>query len=446
MGILDAPSYSKTQSDSLYARKNRIRAAALSGQLSSATSTAYPAIVTATNDIPVITHSTTSSVTSSKKIPLTDSSINFVCAGSTYDSANSRWKTVQSTTIEFVLCGTTAELIWVAAGGTGSDIFWIWVNGKPLTATPATTNATTSLGTVIYTKLVFPTSAPKSIQIMFESVNSTYGINVPITTAIAKQPKKLKGLFIGDSFFGGAGGYGALNYMAHQVSRLLGTECANYGQGGTGYVATGSYTTFGDTTKTTYASTYNPDFIIIQGSVNDDGLSGIGTAVTNTIAAFATAVPNVPIIVFGPQPSNSTSTISTNRQTNNAAVKTAALANSATIAYFDEIGNVAGAVSAWSSATTYNTGDLVSYIGSIWQWGRPVSASNVTPGGTANAGWSLVTYLYTGTGKIGTTTADGSRDLFLLSDGVHPSQDGATALSLRMAAEIRQALLTFATS
>jgi lysophospholipase L1-like esterase len=236
-------------------------------------------------------------------------------------------------------------------------------------------------------------------------------------------------------------------YEAYQISRLLNVEASVPAEGGTGYVSTVAFTTtFGSSAKIAIASAYNPDFIVISGSGNDDGSSGIGAAVASALNDYATACPNVPIIVFGPQPMGATATVSANRQSNNNAVMTNALANSSVIAYIDQIGNATASVSAWSSSTTYTTGNLVSYIGAIWRWDRPTSASNVIPGGTSSNAWTLVSYVFTGTGRQGSTASDGTRDLLLLSDNIHPSKDGATARALKMASEIKSALLTFAVS
>lgn len=449
MGILDVPSYSKTQSDSIFARKNRIRAAVISGNFAGGTTKGIPAVTSVTADIPTITSSGAVTISSYKKISLFSSNIRLVSPGSSYDSTNVRFSTPLATTMEFVLIGTTLEIQWIAAGATSTDSFWIWVDGKPTTTAPASTGFTTSLGTLVFTKLVFGDSGPRTITIHSNAVNSLQAVIVPITSSVTEPNKKLRGLFIGDSFMAGITSpvITPFEYQAYQVSRLLGCEASVYAQGGTGYVAAITFTTpFGSSARTSYATAYNPDFIVISGSVNDDGSSGIGAAVTAAINAFATACPNVPIIVFGPQPNSATGTLSSNRQSNNNAVITAALANSNVIATYDQIGHGASSVSAWSSATTYSTGSLVSYIGSIWRWDRTTSASNVTPGGTNSNAWSLVTYLFTGTGKVGSTTGDGTRDLLLLADAVHPSLNGATALSFKMASDIKLALLTYAFS
>jgi len=535
MGILDVPSYSISQSDSLFAKKSRIRAAALQGALGVTYGKSFPDIATATSDIPTITVGITSGVTSPKAISLNDTNLRFVSAASTLRASTNtpqglRWKTPLQTTIDFLLIGTTVELVAWPNGTSNAGTQWIWVNGKPITATPTTYNSVTGVvaSSRFYTTLVFPDSTPKQISIQFFDVEGVQSIQCPVTSSITTAPQKLKGLYLGDSFFGGITGVGQLSYVSAQMGRLLDTECANYGQGGSGYVVGGTASDpFGSSARIAYATTYQPDYIVINGSVNDNGqtYTAIYNAAVALYSALDTACPNVPIIVFGPQPRDSTTTLSSSEQINNNAVYDAATAASNVIAFYDQIGNAAipyataGAVSVWSAGTAktitavviasgvatvtsalhgfavgdvvclagtsiaslnaaqtitsvttnsftfnttasgtvtvssgtanktfYNTNDLVSYIGSIWRWSRSTSAGNITPGGTTQLGWALMTYLYTGTGKIGSTAGNGTRDLYLNSDSIHPSQDGATALAYKMASDVRSALLKFALS
>jgi len=534
MGILDAPSYTITQSDSLFARKSRIRAAALQGALGPTYSKSFPDIATATSDIPTITVSTSSGVTSPKSISLNDENLRFVAAANVFRTSTNtqgfRWKTPLQVTVDFVLIGTTVELVGFGTSGSSAGNQWIWVNGKPITAAPVSYSSVSglSVSSPFYTTLVFPDSTPKQISIQLDTVEGIRTIQCPITSSISTAPRKLKGLYLGDSFFGGVTATSQLSYVSAQMGRLLDTECSNYGQGGSGYIAGGTASDpFGSDARIAYATAYQPDYIVICGSVNDNGqtYTNIYNAAVALYSALDTACPNVPIIVFGVQPRDSTTTLSSSEQINNNAVYDAATAASNVIAFYDQIGNAAipyataGAVSVWSAGTAktitavviasgvatvtsalhgfavgdvvclagtsiaslnaaqtitsvttnsftfnttasgtvtvssgtanktfYNTNDLVSYIGSIWRWSRSTSAGNITPGGTTQLGWALMTYLYTGTGKIGSTAGNGTRDLYLNSDSIHPSQDGATALAYKMASDVRSALLKFALS
>jgi lysophospholipase L1-like esterase len=624
MGILDVPSYSKTQSDSLFysksssdslfAKKSRIRAAALQGALGATYSKSFPDIATATSDIPTITVSTSSGVTSPKSISLNDENLRFVAAANVFRTSTNtqgfRWKTPLQVTVDFVLIGTTVELVGYGTTGSSAGNQWIWVNGKPITAAPVYYGSVSGLTTSspFYTTLVFPDSTPKQISIQLDTVEGVRTIQCPITSSISTAPRKLKGLYLGDSFFGGITGTSQLSYVSAQMGRLLDTECSNYGQGGSGYISGGTASDpFGSSARIAYATAYQPDYIVICGSVNDNGqtYTDIYNAAVALYSALDTACPNVPIIVFGPQPRDSTTTLSSNEQINNNAVRDAALLASNVIAFYDQVGNAAipyataGAVSAWSGGTAktitsvsvtggtsgvatvnstahgfttgdvvclaglstfsslnnaqtitgtatnsftfntsavpaqasvtaatgdgttvtytadntfssgqivsitglttvtgsslnlsnrtiasatstvftvstttsgtatgtnataaiqitvssatanktfYNTNDLVSYIGSIWRWSRSTPAGNITPGGTTQLGWALMTYLYTGTGKVGATAGNGTRDLYLNNDGIHPSLDGATALANKMSSDVRVALLKFALS
>lgn len=97
--------------------------------------------------------------------------------------------------------------------------------------------------------------------------------------------------------------------------------------------------------------------------------------------------------------------------------------------------------------TTYSTGDLVTYQGSIWRAANGATTftgSGNTPGTSGR--WTLVTYLYTGTGRVGSTAGDGTRDTVLYSDDLHPTAAGSYAMGMRKASEIIRALGEFATA
>jgi hypothetical protein len=224
---------------------------------------------------------------------------------------------------------------------------------------------------------------------------------------------------------------------------MLGVECYSQSAGGTGYVVAGAFTPYGSAARLANVVAANPELIIVQGSVNDDSSTGIQAAASSLYSAYATGCPNAKVIVFGPQPSNSTSTLSANRQSNIAAVKAAAMAAPNVLAFHDEVGTAAAVPAAYASGTTYSDGNLVTSLGSVWMASNGGSTfSGSAPG--ISSRWVLMTYVYTGTGKVGSTTGDGTRDTYLYSDGVHPTPEGSAALAIRCANLIRADLQTAA--
>jgi hypothetical protein len=186
----------------------------------------------------------------------------------------------------------------------------------------------------------------------------------------------------------------------------------------------------------------SPELIIMQGSVNDDGGSGIQAAATAAYAAYATACPKAKIIVFGPQPDSSTPTLSASRHSNIAAVKTAAIAAPNVIAFHDMIGTAASVPPTAQTFQTYPDNTLLSYQGSVWQvqnGGASFTNGPYLPG-TAPT-FALVTWVYTGTGDSGTPAGNGTRDTYLYSDGTHPMPGASAAFAIMEAAAVRADLL-----
>lgn len=344
--------------------------------------------------------------------------------------------------LDFFVTGTTCEIVLINIAGAGGSNYpyWIWVNGAPATAAPATDNPTTSAA--YYVVLTWSTSARRHVEFFApDGVGAYwYGVRCNFSTLIEPAPRKPVIAFVGDSYWDSSTGFfNAFQAPPFLVSRMLGCECFSHSWGGTGYVV-GSTNTYGSTTRVASVAGGNPQLILIQGSVNDDGQAGIGAAATAAYAAYATACPGTEIIVFGPQPSNGVDTLSVNRQSNIAAVQSAALAAPNVLAFHDEVGTAASIPAAYSSLTTYPDGSLVTYLGSVWQLSNAGSTILNTPPGN-NPQWQLITWVYSGTGKVGTTTGDGNRDVFLLADGVHPSAGADSAFATRIANQVRIDLL-----
>lgn len=344
----------------------------------------------------------------------------------------------QYSALDFYLTGTQVEIGMVEENANGS-LVWVFVDGKPITATP-TLGMTTSGGGQFWIKLAWTGGVKRRrITVHAAGPNAWQGVAVDMTAGLAAGAKLPRVAFIGDSFFNGSAAASTMRSAAFQMSLMLGVDAGLAAVGGSGYLA--GTETFGSTARIARVTALAPDLLVFSGSVND-ATSGLGAAATACYAAYATALPGVPAIVFGPQPSNATDTLSADRATAIAAVKAAAVAAPNVIAFFDMVGSGSGTVPpAFSGFTTYNPGDLVTHAGSIWRWSSP-QAGNSGPSypGIDGYNWAPVTYAYTGTGHVGATAGDGSRDVFLYSDGIHPTVDGSLALATRQETDIRAAL------
>lgn len=337
--------------------------------------------------------------------------------------------------LDFYLNGDTVEIGLNAQ--TASTPIWIFVDGQPTTTAPV--NQITVNNTLYTMKLTFPSVARRRIEIFGYYVRGWYGARATYANLISPSPRKPVVCFVGDSYYAGSDASSPFESAPFFMSRLLGVECANASFGGTGYVTAGSFNMFGSTERQTLVKNFNPELILIQGTVNDTGKAGIGDAAAATYKAFATVAPDVPIIVFGAQPTNAETTISANTSANIAAVKAAAEAAPNVIAFYDMIGTAGGLPPVWASTgQTYNLGDRTIHNGAVYEW-RSTVAGNVSSPGTSGK-WGLVSYALTGTGRVGAVAGNGTRDTYLYTDNVHPTAPANVALGLRQIEAIKKSL------
>lgn len=395
-----------------------------------------------TSDLPTVTWGTTATVSGRVESP-NSSNVTILGRKGTWDTTNNRISIgAYYTAREFFMDGDTVEFSWIEATANFSR-WWFWVDDEPVTAAPVAPGVSTSAGVEYFTKLVFGSARRRKITIQSANLHAWRTLRFPVATTITATPPKPLILIVSDSFCAGSVGAAMLQAVAVTLGRLLGADIVNNSIGGTGYLA-GSET-FGSAARVTRGAERTPDLIVFLGSVNESTSTGLNTAATAAYDAFAAAIPNVPMIVFGVQPSNATDTIGTSRAARNDAVRQAALAHPSVIAFHDMIGFTAATPpAAYNSGTSYTGGDKVTYQGSIWQV-DPIVTTTFTNGAPGvNPRWQLLTYAYTGTGQVGTTTGDGTRDVMLWSDGIHPTVEGATAIAQAAEIAIRGDLLALA--
>lgn len=414
----------------------KFKAASLFGKLLPAGTQPVPSETTSADNTPTVTTSATATITSGRKIsPLSDeiTLVGLDSPAEAWDSDFSRYGLRSKGGIDaFYTCDTIEYNIFPYT--TTTAYYWVWVNGIPVTLAPQ--SISTTANTNIYIKLTFPTSKRRRVEIFFSHPGAIYEVRIPITGITAPSPKQPVVAFVGDSFWGGSNECNALQSGDFMIARALGVECYSDALGGSGYANEGpSLKKFRHEDRVSRLASANPELIIIQGSVNDDAYSGTLTSeAAATYSDYDTACPGIPIIVFGPQPTGDVGTLHADRSANVAAVKTAASNASNVIAFFDLIGTADGIPPTAQAYTTYDDGDYVSLAGSVWAFkngGASASsgpASNLPPNGKNR--WTLVTAGYFGTGRVGATEGDGTRDILLGSDDVHPSPDGSMVLAL----------------
>lgn len=232
------------------------------------------------------------------------------------------------------------------------------------------------------------------------------------------------------------------------AGRILGCESFSSAQGGTGWVADGhannaAFRPFGDASRVKAVSQADPDFIVIVGSVNDESSdpANIQRAVLAGLDAYRAACPDVPIILVGPQPSGGGRTVSASHAANCRAVYRAAKEWLGWgFFYYDWTGvaNLPGPAPEFKAGTEYRTGDVVCGGGAVWRaTGNGVAGGEDTP---QSLNFELLSGPMTGTGKAGSPAGDGTRDVWLSEDGVHPSGAGSEAIGARLAGIVAEGI------
>lgn len=198
-----------------------------------------------------------------------------------------------------------------------------------------------------------------------------------------------------------------------------------------------------------------PNLIVTIGSLNADKVidngDATGSAITEAVKSFISKVraklPQVPIVVLGPQPSSVARLQSRSAHVNAEATKAGVAASgglAAGIAFVDWLGVADAQAVQWRDGRVCATGDVVIYNGVAYRVTQPwVPASGVTPA-SAGAPVVQVSDVLSGTGNSGNLKGDGTRDTLLLSDDTHPTKMGAVAFGAAAAKRIGDAVASLA--
>ena len=196
-----------------------------------------------------------------------------------------------------------------------------------------------------------------------------------------------------------------------------------------------------------------PNLIVTVGSLNADKAvdngDTEGAAITAAVETFVQRVrailPQVPIIVVGPQPSSVARLLSRSGSVNARATKAGVDAAGGTeqgVAFVDWLGVAERQAVLWTDSRECQAGDVVVHNGVAWRvtehW-TPVPG--VTPE-SAGAPTVQVSAVLSGTGNSGSAKGDGTRDSLLLRDDTHPTTLGGSAFGAELASRIVSAAST----
>lgn len=194
-----------------------------------------------------------------------------------------------------------------------------------------------------------------------------------------------------------------------------------------------------------------PNLIVTVGSLNSDKVvengDANGTAITEAVKSFVTKIrkklPNVPIVMVGPEPSAVSRLLSrsghVNAKAQKAGVEAAGgLANG--IAFVDWLGVADKQAVLWRDGRACAEGDIVVYKGVAYKVTKTwVPLSGVTP---LSEGTPVVQVsdVLSGTGNVDRPQGDGTRDILMQGDDTHPTKIGSTAFGSALAYRIATAV------
>lgn len=251
--------------------------------------------------------------------------------------------------------------------------------------------------------------------------------------------------FIGDSYSGGSADVPSASTIDRVASRRLGVRSVSSAQGGTGYVTDGkgnspTNSVFGSAERVGRIVQAAPDAVAVVGGLNDEGkdLGQFAGAVKKCLADLRAGLPDAPIAVVGPQPSGGARTVGgTFADLVKATADAVASCGVDGVAFVDWAGLAGGRAKDFHAGATYWRGDTVAYAGAIYRVEASFWAGD-NPAGAFPA-VRQVSAVFTGTGKAGAPAGDGNRDLYISSDGLHPTNQGSEALGDALAVCLRTA-------
>jgi lysophospholipase L1-like esterase len=311
----------------------------------------------------------------------------------TYTSGQATWA------VEFA---TDAQIIqlrfkYISA----ATMYRLSINGQRVTDLMQLSGGTTA-GSGHLITIDFGSAGPRHLRFDFTTMPFG-GIYIPPTAALWAVPSRTdRSMVLGDSLSDGSTmntGAGAGTWF-FRAMRLLGmTDAWEQGRGGTGYITPGTTAVLQDRFALDVLP-YNPAKLFVWAGYNDNGGSqtAIATAASTLYTSIKAGLPTTQVFVLGCwSPTGSPAASIT---TTDATLRTAA----------------AAAGFAFISPTTGNIYD--------------------TSGGLVTSHGPFIT----GTGKAGATTGNGNADLYIGTDGVHPTDAGHIYLARRIAASVRELL------
>lgn len=436
MGLLDTPGYSIGAAKKKFATRGRVANLTVPSY-----DVAFPAVHPAP---PTLTWGTTSVVTSPVQIPAFSPQVVFPDTitknGSNYVEAATGLGTPTGLKVAFEYTGKKFSFVLRSSVNSG-QYYRLTVDGKPITANAQPIGTALTAGQLGYFTVDFGATIGAHRIELDVYLCGFFKLEVgpqDSVTPVARNKRRIG--IITDSFGGGANqandGVTALETYPWHLSKILGCEVINGGQGGSGYANNGKGNVagnevFGHSNRVDPMIAAGLDELWFWGSVNDANSTYVASAGTGAAAAYAyvkAQAPDLPVYVFGVQPS--TPPDATNwgyHFTAQAAIKTAALAATNVKAFIDLEGHNGVTLPAWAFNTAYIVGDKFTFAGSVWT----VFVAHTSAGsGVPNSGYAAPIGAFYGTGWSSSLQNNGNRDVMLSNDTVHPTYAGHRHLAI----------------
>lgn len=355
--------------------------------------------------------------------------------------------------IEFVVDCLAFEIMY--KGETAN--FRLWVDGELVSAS---VTAVPNNGSTNWLPVTFAARGVYRIMIEADSGFKFGGVVVgPNDSVMPATVRRPKCLLIGDSFAGGSGSSTAFGYV-YQLANRLGWDIWNQAQGGSGYTAVGAYTgNFGSRIAAHAAIPF--DIVLFAGGINDAGAQT--TLQADAEAAFAlakTTWPKALVMATSPLLNRGVEAWGTTYNTLLSKIKTAATNQNVTFVNVMEMPFAGNTALSGTFTSTHTVGGTSVLSSAVFPVGGTIELSTglstaerrvVTAVSGASAPYTLTiatssfghasgdtitqvgNSLWTGTGKVGATTGTGNCDLYVSSDGTHPSDVGHAAIGSALA-------------
>lgn len=363
-----------------------------------------------TGATPVVTFSANfvaTSISSAQTIPITDTRIRALGAfgngttssgGFTYYHSNVNvggTVSQQPTYIEFMTDAQVFELnaFGVFRGNILVDGEWV----SPTMLDPGKVN-----GNRYWIKVTFPDTRPRHVAFVGTTDAADLRIGPLANVWLPTTSPGEKIAFVADSY---GQGFGPLvpGGFAFPAALDLGFKDIRLSAiGGTGYLnANVTYRTY----RGRYADdivAWNPDYVVLVGGINDQGRQSKATLqseVEALVDQHDASLPGVPLIATGPWSVGNTTNVASAYIDVRDAIKDGLATSTSPWAFIDTL----------TSNITTSTGVTI----------------------TSSSPWIF------GTGKTTALAGNGNADLYIGSDGTHPSTDGYRYLGMRLAAAIR---------